>query len=143
MWDLPVAFYFMVEIEAEEVAFKEVSGLNVEMETEAVTEGGLNTCQLYLPKQMKHGNLVLKRGLLPLKSSLISWVKEVLEGDFTKQVMPKEIIIKLLNEKDDPVYSWTCKTAFPVKWEVDSLDSEKNSVLIETLEFSYASLKRS
>lgn len=143
MWDLPVAFYFKVEIEAEEVAFKEVSGLNVEMETEAVTEGGLNTYQLYLPKQMKHGNLVLKRGLLPLKSSLISWIKEVLEGDFTKQVMPKEIIIKLLNEKDDPVYTWTCKTAFPVKWEVDSLDSEKNSVLIETLEFSYASLKRS
>jgi phage tail-like protein len=140
--DLPVAFYFSVNIGSESFPFKEVSGLSMEMELEPVSEGGLNTHQHQLPKQIKHGNLVLKGVKLPKESSLIAWVKETLETDFSKPVQTKMLTVNLLNEMGDPVYTWTCENAFSVKWEVDSLDADKNSVLIETLEFSYTTIQR-
>ncbi|WP_430406312.1 phage tail protein [Fluviicola sp.] len=60
-WELPVAFYFQVKIGNEEFAFKEVTGLSAEIETESVKEGGMNEFTYLLPKQLKHGNLSLKR----------------------------------------------------------------------------------
>jgi phage tail-like protein len=143
LWsNLPVAFYFSVNIENASFPFKEVSGLNTEMGLETLDEGGLNTHQHQLPKQIKHGNLVLKGAKLPKESDLVAWVKETLETDFSKPVQTKMLTIKLLNETGNPVYTWTCENAFPVKWEVEPLDADKNSVLIETLEFSYTTIQR-
>ena len=141
-WQLSVAFYFSVCIDGEIFPFKEVSGLNIEMELETISEGGLNEYQHQLPKQIKHGNLVLKGAKLPLDCELISWVKKTLENDFSTPIKPKSVVVALLNEKGTPLYSWTCANAFPVKWEVDALDADKNSVLIETLEFSYTTIQR-
>ena len=139
---LPVAFYFQVDVENEQIPFKEVSGLNTEMETETVSEGGLNSYQHQLPKQIKHGNLALKRAQLPPTSDFIQWVKSIMEGDFSPSIKTKSLTIKLLNDAGNPIYTWSCEKAYPVKWDVDPLDSEKNSVLIESVEFAYSSLKR-
>lgn len=157
-WSIPVAFYFMVTIGKSQIAFKEVSGLSTEMELETIQEGGVNEYEHRLPKQVKHGNLVLKRTLMPLKDNeVVSWIRDVLEGglcfDVTGRKLPitRNIQVTLLSiksqaegEKDAtiPLYKWECINAFPVKWEVDTLDAEKNSVLIETLEFAYSGLKR-
>jgi phage tail-like protein len=140
--NLPVAFYFSVNIGIESFSFKEVSGLNMEMELETISEGGLNTHQHQLPKQIKHGHLVLKGAKLPKISTLVLWVKETLENDFSKPIQPIMLLISLLNEMGIPVYTWVCQDAFPVKWEVEPLDADKNSVLIETLEFSYTTIQR-
>lgn len=139
----PVAFYFQVKIANEEYAFKEVSGLSTDLEVETVYEGGVNDFDHKLPKQVKHGNLTLKRGLLPLESNLITWVKKVLEGDFSQPIKPQDIQISLLNSDGKPIYTWTCQRAYPVKWNVDALDSEKNNLMIESLELAYTTLKRS
>lgn len=142
-WYLPVSFYFQVKIANEEYAFKEVSGLSADLEVETVYEGGVNNFDYKLPKQVKHGNLMLKRGLLPLKSNLITWVKKAMEGDFSQPIHPQDIVISLLDSEGKPTYTWTCQRAYPVKWNVEALDSEKNSLMIETLELAYTTLKRS
>jgi phage tail-like protein len=139
---LPVAFFFSVIMDGTSFPFKEVSGLNMEIELETINEGGLNTHQHQLPKQIKHGNLVLKGAKLPKESTLVAWVKETFEAGFSKVIQPKLLTINLLNETGEPLYTWTCQNAFPVKWEVDPLDADKNSVLIETLEFSYTTIQR-
>jgi phage tail-like protein len=139
---LPVAFYFRVDVGNEQIPFKEVSGLNVEMETEAVGEGGLNSYQHQLPKQIKHGNLMLKRAQLPVKSDFIKWIKSIMENDLLPPIETKDLNISLLDNTGNPIYTWLCGKAYPVKWDIDSLDSEKNSVLVETLEFAYSYLKR-
>lgn len=141
-WNLPVAFYFQVTIQGSDLAFKEVSGLTNEMELEEVAEGGLNEYVHKLPKQIKHGNLILKRAIGRAKDEDVAWIREIIEGDKFEAIQTKDIIVKLLNAEGNVLTSWTCRNAFPVKWEVDSLDSEKNSVLIETLEFSYTRLIR-
>lgn len=151
-WNIPVAFYFQVAIGDAQIAFKEVSGLSTEMEVEIIKEGGVNEYEHRLPKQIKHGNLVLKRALM-LKSekSLIEWLDKILNGgsffslDGRDFPLTRTIQITLLSIKGgnaDPIYRWECTNAFPVKWDVEPLDSEKNSVLIESLEFSYSTLNR-
>jgi phage tail-like protein len=142
-WQLPVAFYFSVSIDGESLPFKEVSGLDTEMELESVSEGGENSFLLQLPKQLKHGNLVLKGAKLPLGSKFISWVKNTLENSFDTAIDPKLAVVCLLNEKTEPLCTWSCDKAFPVKWSVDALDADKNSVLIETVELAYSTVKRS
>lgn len=141
-WELPVAFYFQVTIGNQEYAFKEVSGLTTEMETEAVQEGGVNSHVHLLPKKMKHNNLVLKRALHPIQQADVKWIQRILEGNFELLISTKSILVKLLDSEGTAIYTWSCQNAYPVKWEVENLDSEKNSVLIETLEFAYSQLKR-
>lgn len=145
-WFLPVSFYFTVEFQGGpnigSVAFKEVSGLHTEMELETISEGGVNDYELKLPRQVKHGNLMLKRAIMPVETNFGSWVREILEGNFSKPIQPRNIKVTLLNEDGDPMYYWTCSDAYPVKWDIEGFDSEKNTVAIETLEFTYTTLKR-
>lgn len=142
-WEIPVSFYFQVKIGNEEFAFKEVTGLSAEIETESVNEGGVNEFTYLLPKQVKHANLSLKRGLNPVSSSDVSWIKEILEGDFSVPITPRDIIVNLLGQDGTPIYTWTCSKAYPVKWDIAGLDSQSNTILIETIEFAYTTLKRS
>ncbi|MDR2084111.1 MAG: phage tail protein [Bacteroidales bacterium] len=141
---LPVSFYFsvlFVEL-LEEVAFKEVSGLNSEMEVETIKEGGLNDYEHKLPKQIKHSNLILKRASMPLTSAVQIWIKTCLESDFSQPFFRVCMQISLLNEYGIPARNWLCANALPVKWELGSFDSQKNEIMIETLEFAYQSLTR-
>lgn len=142
-WELPVAFYFQVKIGNEEFAFKEVTGLSAEIETESVKEGGMNEFTYLLPKQLKHGNLSMKRALNPINRNDVVWIKKIMEGDFSQPIVPRDIIVNLLGQDGTPIYTWTCSNAYPVKWEVENLDSQSNSILIEKIEFAYTTLKRS
>jgi len=144
-YQLPVSFYFKVIIDKVNIplSFKEVSGLTAEMELENVQEGGVNNYEHKLPKHVKHSNLVLKRALQPVKNQDVQWIKHILQGDLTQAIIPRNIQIQLMDPNGKPMYTWLCTKAYPVKWEVESLDSEKNSVLIENIEFAYATLIRS
>jgi len=141
-WDIPVAFYFQVKIHGGDFAFKEVSGLSSELETETIIEGGNNDYVHVVPKNVKHSNLVLKRGLKAVNKDDVVWISSFFNGSIRYPITTVSITINLLQKDGTPVYSWNCNNVYPVKWEVESLDSEKNSVLIETLELSYTTIER-
>lgn len=142
-WNIPVAFHFEVKIAGMGVIpFKEVTGLSSEIELETIFEGGVNDGEYKLPKHVKHSNLVLKRALILLDNAFVTWIKETLYNNLSKPVVPKDIQISLLNQEREPIYNWTCTKAYPVKWETESLDAEKNSILIDSVEFAYSNLKR-
>ncbi len=145
-WFLPAAFYFSVRFQGApnigEVAFKEVSGLSAEMETEAVADGGVNDHQLLLPKGTKHGNLILKRAMMPRENNFGLWVHDTREGGFSKPIQPRNVEITLLNEEGEPMYWWTCANAWPVKWSAEPFDSQKNELAVESIELAYTTLKR-
>lgn len=145
--ELPVAFHFSVAIVGTgapvfDTAFKEVAGLESEIELETVAEGGENRFQHRLPKAVKHPNLVLKRGLTNATSGLVIWCKSTLEDDFAEAISPKSIVISLNDEAGWPAASWSIDRAYPIKWSVASFDAMKNEIAIETLEFAYNALKR-
>ncbi len=145
-WFLPAAFYFSVKFQGEpsvgEVAFREVSGLSAEMEVESVTEGGVNEHKLQLPKGVRHGNLVLRRAMMPRENNFGQWVHGTLECGLSVPVKPRSVEVILRNEEGDPMYWWICTNAWPVKWNAGTFDAQKNELAVESIELAYATLQR-
>lgn len=139
-----VGFYFSLAFSDDtsnsETSFKEVSGLTMEVDTETIEEGGVNDYAYIVPKRRKHQNLVLKRGFSTNKK-LTAWCEKSIMGGLLDKVTSKTITVKLLDEKGKPLKSWAFYKAWPVKWELSPFDSEKNEVLIESVEFAYTYFK--
>ena len=142
----PAAFHFTVTFGTAtrdaDCSFREVGGISAEMETETVVEGGENRFVHQLPKAVKRQRLVLKRGVAPFGSRLVTWCREVLEGDLARSVNPMTMHVHLLDEKGEPLRSWSFENAFPVKWEVEPFQSDKNEVALERIELTYLLSKR-
>ena len=141
----PVSFYFSLSLTGQtghtEASFKEVSGLNIEMETKEIVSSGVNRYQHPVPKSPKYSNLVLRRGLLAKDSPLAQWCNTILMGGLDNAIETKNILVSLLNENGQPLKAWSFANAWPVKWEVSDFNSEGNELAIETLEFSYTYLQ--
>lgn len=142
-WAPPVAFYFNVTFQGNiNISFQEVSGLQVELETETIKEGGVNNFSHLLPTRRKHGNLVLKRSLLPLSHTLANAMKAIMEDDGSGHISLMEINIALWDPSQNPIAGWMIHNAYPVKWEISTLGGQKNELVIETMEFAYSTLNR-
>ncbi len=145
-WLPPVAFYFNVEFHGEpavpDTAFREVTGLSVEVDTEQVREGGENNFVHQLPTGLKHGRLVLKRTLETLDNALEKWIRDNLESGFAKGFQPRHISVSLLDQEGKLKAQWLCSHAYPVKWEVSALNAQQSELLIESLELNYNTLVR-
>jgi phage tail-like protein len=135
----PLGFHFLVEFgnQKDEYQFQSVSGLNYNLGTEEITEGGENRFIHKLPLRPRYPNLVLKRGLL-VDSALIDWCKAAVEGF---NYSPTDIIIKLLNEEHQPLMTWNVIHAYPVKWSVADFNAEESKIVIETIELTYSYFK--
>ena len=136
----PSAFHFKVNFSGardEDTSFQEVSGIGSEIDFQETVEGGENRFVHRLPKGVKHPLLSLKRGIAGVNSPLVEWCIAVLEGDFLKPIETQQVKVYLLDETQSPLRGWSFANAYPVKWEIDSLNSTKNEVAIETIDLSY------
>jgi phage tail-like protein len=131
----PLGYHFRVEFNhiGGEFQFQSVSGLQVELETEQIPEGGENRFIHNLPVRTKFPNLVLKRGLL-VNSELIKWCRDAVE-DFN--IVPSNLTISLLNEEHEPLITWNVVHAWPVKWSMSDFNAEESKIAIETIELVY------
>jgi phage tail-like protein len=143
---LALAFHFRVTFgsagQGVDSSFREVSGIAPEMETEAVREGGENRYVLSLPKGVKAPRLVLKRGIAAGNSKLLTWCKSTLEGGLSERIKPQQVNVSLLNEKGEPLETWSMMNAYPVKLEVEGFNATRNEVAIERIELNYTHCKR-
>ena len=141
----PVSFYFQVEfvgpLEIDDMAFSEVSGLTMELETQEIDMGGGN--KRIVPVRQKHGNLVCKRPLHEvIMSDLSLWVNNTMRGGVDTEIVPCDLVVKLLDADGVPQCAWYIKSAYPVKWDIAGFDSKKNDVALETIEFAYDTNRR-
>ncbi len=141
----PPAFYFNVYISGtakSDASFQEVSGIQVQFEVEKVVEGGENRFAYSLPQRGKYSNLVLKRGYVVYGSALATWVEGTIGAGLTEPIAPVDMVVTLLNKDNQPLASWSFASAYPVRWEVSSLNSMENKILTETLELTYNYFQR-
>ncbi len=148
----PGGFYFTVNVLGPtmpiaaltevDAAFREVSGIDVQFDVEEVVEGGENRYVHKLPKQGKYSNLVLTRGVVTEMSVLGEWVAATVGSRMSIPIITQNIVVMLLDGGGSPTIVWTFINAYPVRWEVASLASEKNEVLTEKLEFAYNYFER-
>lgn len=143
---LPVAFQFTVNFNGmppgTDSSFQEVSGLEQVMETEELREGGENRFVHQLPKGVQQKKLTLKRCVADVTSPLIIWCKATLEGGLSIPIFPVSLLISLRNASMIPVRVWMFRNAFPVRWDVDTFNSTKNEVAVETIELAYQYMQR-
>lgn len=133
----PVGFHFRVEFlnigNDNDVRFQSVAGLNVEYDSESFKEGGENRFEHKLPVRTKYPDLALKRGMLR-DSKVIAWCLDALQN---RKIQPAQINVTLMNEKHEPLRTWSLYNAWPRKWQVSDLNAQENSVVIETMEITY------
>ncbi len=125
-------------------AFIEISGIDPKVDIEEVVEGGVNGYVHQLPGVTKHSNLVLKRGYVVQDSALATWAAQSVGSSLGTPIQTQTLNVNLLGSDGEPILTWTFQNAWPVKWEVGTLDArETNNVLTQTLEISYTTVTTS
>ncbi len=116
------------------IAFQSVSGLQVQVQTETIKEGGENRFEHVVPVRTKYNDLVLKRGLVFEQSEVLTWIKNAFEN---LQFEPMDMQIHMLNEAHEPLVVWDVFHAWPKAWKFDEFNAMQGKVFIETLELHY------
>jgi phage tail-like protein len=125
-----------------DTSFCEVSGLEASMEVEEVREGGQNCYVHRLPTGSKYGNLVLKRGVMNRLSPLALWAGSTIGSDLAEPIITNTLVVMLLGPDHWPRVAWNVNRAWPVRWDWGRLDSSRNEVMVESLEFAHAGIQR-
>lgn len=134
-----LAFNFLVEIDGLVVGgFTEVSGLQVEIETQDYREGGLNAYIHKLAGPTRYpSNLTLRHGLADA-DALWSWLQDVAQGTLQR----RNGSIVLLDDTGQEALRWNFTEAYPVRWTGPSLRADSSAVAVETLELAHHGLAR-
>jgi phage tail-like protein len=138
----PVGFHFRVEFDLakagdNDIRFRDVAGLSMEMEEETYNEGGENRFIQKLPVRARYPDLVLKRGLL-VNSAVREWCEAAIQN---LDIQPITVWVTILNEKHEPLQTYTFINAWPKKWTISDLNAESSEILVESLELAYQYFK--
>ncbi|HRW06059.1 MAG TPA: phage tail protein [Caldilineaceae bacterium] len=138
LYETHTAFRYKIEIADITVgAFTECTLPAIELETEEVKEGGLNTHTHFLPGRRKAARLILKNGVG--KNQLVDWCIETLQTKISgksSQIKTQNITITLQDARgSEPICAWHIERAYPVKWVGPTLKADTNAIAIQTIEF--------
>jgi phage tail-like protein len=133
-----MSFRFRVEIDGIiSGGASEVSGLQIETETEPYEEGGVNDFIHQLPKRTKYQPITLKRGITDL-DELWNWYQDVVKGKFQR----KNGAIILMDTQGNDKWRWDFVEAYPVKWTGPELKADSNTVAFETIELAHHGISK-
>lgn len=134
------SYHFLVKIgddETNNIAFSEVSGLQIETTSIEYREGSNKEYLLYkMPGHKKYSKITLKRGTTAANNLFFEWINK----NSLNTADRKDVTISLLNEKHEAVVTWSVKNAFPVKVDFGSLNASEDKVLIESIELDHEGL---
>lgn len=136
----PYSATFLFEVDGQEIGrFREVEGLEVEVEVFQFEEGGANDYVHNLPGRVRWPHLVLRSGLTR-GDALFKWLRSAtgqgLDANDGKLERTTGAVV-LLDQKGKRVRSWSFEGAFPVRWRGPRLDAFGNEPLVEELEISH------
>lgn len=135
-WHYPFTGYnFDVAVDGGYYSFKEVSGLEVQVQVKSKTEDHII---MSVPTgERKFSNVTLKRGLLPNGSFFADWASRVEESPMNGALEVKDVTIFMMDDKGSDIMMWVLKKAYPIKYTVGPLNSTENSIAVESIELAY------
>jgi phage tail-like protein len=130
IWALP-ELYFKVEIEEIGVlAFKEVSGLDVDVDVIGCRAGDSQEFTMAkMPGLRKSSEITLKKGIFVSDKKWWNWIDEVKMNTIKR----RSVTISLLDEAGNPAQSWKLINAWLKKITVEGFKADGNIVAIETM----------
>lgn len=136
----PTSASFSVYVDGTEYGrFREVSGLEVQIEIEEVKEGGQNGFVHKLPGRRSFSNLTLRRGITK-NNGLIEWMMEAAGDDFDgngKKLARKTMALVLNSSLGLPLRIWAFEDAFPVRWSGPDFSLNDDDFITEELEIAH------
>lgn len=145
-WVPFVDFYFQVQFHFGDqrltASFQEVSGLEQEIMLQDLAQVGDDGVKIRLPKEVVHGNIVLKRALEPLSEEFSDWVNKCFNYATNGRIIPCNMVISLMDAERNSIACWSCSHAFPIKWSLGALDAQRSGLAIETMTITYNRLER-
>lgn len=138
--DYPIPrYHFQVDWGGTKLSFTEVTGLVMEREKiEYRHSDSRDFNKIAMPGLVKNNNITCKRGKFEGDFELNDWFEllanERVEGR-------RDVTIRLMNEKHQPVAAWTATRCFPVKITAPDLKSDANEAAIESMEIAHEGLK--
>lgn len=132
-------FHFQVDWGGAKISFTEVTGLVMEREKiEYRHSDSKDFNKIAMPGMVKNNNITLKRGKFEGDFDFNSWLEDVANDRVNGR---RDIVIRLLNEKHEPVAAWSAARCFPVKITAPDLKSDANEIAVESLEIAHEGLK--
>ena len=132
-------YHFQVDWGGAKISFTEVTGLVMEREKiEYRHSDSKDFNKISMPGMVKNSNITLKRGKFEGDFDYNTWLEEVANERVEGR---RDVTIRLLNEKHEPVAAWTAARCFPVKITAPDLKSDANEMAVESLEIAHEGLK--
>ena len=132
-------FHFQVDWGGAKLSFTEVTGLVMEREKiEYRHSDSKDFNKISMPGMVKNNNITLKRGKFESDFDFNTWLEEIANERVDKR---RDVTIRLLNEKHNPVAAWTAIRCFPVKITASDLKSDANEIAVESIELAHEGLK--
>jgi phage tail-like protein len=132
--------WFVVEVDGVQIGtFTEVSGLELEVATETVEEGGENQFVHKLPGRISWPNLRLKRGIID-SNSFFDWVQKSSGNGFARggnKLQRATAAVVLISSTGERLRSWNLVDAFPVKWTGPTFAAGGSETMSEELEIAH------
>ncbi len=130
-------FHFMVEWGGNKIGFTEVTGLDMQIEAIEYREGSSKQySKVKMPGLHKFSNITMKRGTFEGDTDYYKWINTINLNTAER----RDVVIKLLNEKHEPVVTWKAVNAFPLKVQASDLKADGNEVAIESIEIAHEGL---
>src|SRR4029079_8401585 len=116
------------------LAFTEVTGLVMEREKiEYRHSDSKDFNKIAMPGLVKNNNITLKRGKFVGDFDYNTWLEAVANERVEGR---RDVIIRLLDEKHNPVAAWSATRCFPVKVTAPDFKSDANETAVESLEIA-------
>jgi phage tail-like protein len=126
----PAAFRFRVELGGEVAGwFSEIGAIAIERAATALSQGGVNDHQEWLPGGLKRSSVTLRRGIA--SEALWQWFSK---GTYDGQVERRDVSIILLDGAGAVARRWELPGALPRRWGGVQLRSDDSTMVIEELE---------
>ena len=140
----PFGATFLVEIDGHNAGqFREVSGLEINIEFDEIMEGGQNGYVHKLPGRMTWPNIVLSRGVTQ-SDLLVAWAQETSGEAFASsgnKLRRATVAITMTSSQGKRLRTWEVEGAFPIRWTGPQFSSDSNDQLVEELEIAHHGFK--
>jgi phage tail-like protein len=128
-------FHYQVDWGGVKISFTEVTGMDQQIEViEYRHSDSKDFSKIKMPGMRKFSNITLKRGKFEGDFDYNNWLDSI-ANDRTGQ--RRDVVVRLMNEKHEPVAVWKAARCFPVKVTAPDLKSDANEVAIESMEIAH------
>jgi len=136
-WPLP-KFHFKATFgDKGEISFQEVSGLDAEYDTLEYRAGNsVDFSTVRMPGLLKGSDVTMKKGIFKDDTALYDYFNEVKMNTVARQT----VTIQLLDEENNPMFTWTLKNAFPMKVTGTDLNAQNGEIAVEEIVLAHEGL---